>query len=42
MRSCDVTRWARIPVALPYGYEKRIEHDGNRERIRGLQQIVPA
>ncbi len=24
-----------------YGDEKRIEHDGNGERIRGLQQIVP-
>ena len=25
-----------------YDYEKRIKHDGNGERIRGLQQIVPA
>ncbi|WP_258191540.1 recombinase family protein [Sphingomonas sp. PP-CE-3G-477] len=30
------------PGGSAYGYEKRIEHDGNGERIRGLQQIVPA
>ncbi len=29
------------PGGSAYGYEKRIEHDGNGERIRGLQQIVP-
>jgi site-specific DNA recombinase len=29
------------PGGSTYGYEKRIEHDGNGERIRGLQQIVP-
>ncbi len=29
------------PGGSAYGYEKRIEHDGNAERIRGLQQIVP-
>ena len=32
----------RNPGGSAYGYEKRIEHDGNGERIRGLQQIVPA
>jgi site-specific DNA recombinase len=31
----------RNPGGSAYGYEKRIEHDGNGERIRGLQQIVP-
>ncbi len=30
------------PGGSAYGYEKRIEHHGNGERIRGLQQIVPA
>jgi len=30
------------PGGSAYGYEKRIEHDGNGERIKGLQQIVPA
>jgi site-specific DNA recombinase len=29
------------PGGSAYGYEKRIEHDGHGERIRGLQQIVP-
>jgi len=29
------------PGGSAYGYEKRIEHDGNGERIRGLQQMVP-
>ncbi|MDQ0836527.1 recombinase family protein [Sphingomonas faeni] len=28
------------PGGSAYGYEKRIEHDANGERIRGLQQIV--
>ncbi len=32
----------RNPGGSAYGYEQRIEHDGNGERIRGLQQIVPA
>ena len=32
---------AKNPGGSAYGYEKRIEHDGNGERIRGLQQIVP-
>ncbi|WP_445190797.1 recombinase family protein [Sphingomonas sp. Tas61C01] len=31
----------RNPGGVAYGYEKRIEHDGNGERIKGLQQIVP-
>ena len=30
------------PGGLAYGYEKRIGHDGNGERIKGLQQVVPA
>lgn len=30
------------PGGSAYGYEKRIEHDGNGERIKGLQEIVPA
>ena len=30
------------PGSSAYGYEKRIEHDGNGGRIKGLQQIVPA
>lgn len=32
----------RNPGGSAYGYEKRIEHDGNGERVRGLQQIVAA
>ncbi len=30
------------PGGSAFGYGQRIEHDGNGERIRGLQQIVPA
>ena len=29
------------PGGVAYGYEKRIEHDRNGERIKGFQQIVP-
>ncbi|MES3153305.1 hypothetical protein [Sphingomonas faeni] len=29
------------PGGSAYGFKKRVEHNGNGERIRGLQQIVP-
>lgn len=32
----------RNPGGSAYGYETRVAYDGNGERIRGLQQIVPA
>ncbi|WP_443026088.1 recombinase family protein [Sphingomonas sp. PB2P19] len=30
------------PGGVAYGYDKRIEYDGNNERIKGLQQVLPA
>ena len=30
------------PGGVAYGYDKRIEFDGNGERIKGLQQVLPA
>ncbi|MEG3176593.1 recombinase family protein [Sphingomonas sp. RB3P16] len=31
----------RNPGGVAYGYDKRIAHDANGERLRGLKQIVP-
>jgi site-specific DNA recombinase len=30
------------PGGMAYGYDKRIEHDSNGERIKGLQQVLLA
>ena len=40
MRWSVGTQWGNSGGSA-YGYEKRVEHDGNGEHFRGLQQIVP-
>ena len=30
------------PGGVAYGYDKRVEYDGNGERVKGLQQVLPA